>query len=108
MGILDDLGITVVSDASMLQQSQVRAVRAHIAARASALPAGEFAVPAPEPAPVPVQNNPSDISAASAATVSTNNGNTETSQDFEWAAALSAARRPILLWGPPGSGKSTF
>jgi hypothetical protein len=28
--------------------------------------------------------------------------------DDEWLAALSATRRPILLWGPPGSGKSTF
>jgi hypothetical protein len=28
--------------------------------------------------------------------------------EAEWAEAMSTARKPILLWGPPGSGKSTF
>jgi hypothetical protein len=28
--------------------------------------------------------------------------------EAEWAEAMSQARKPILLWGPPGSGKSTF
>jgi hypothetical protein len=98
MGLLDDLGITVVSDASMLQPGQVRAVRAQLVVRALPLPAEPF-VPAlvveeMPPAPAIVSAPPSSV--------------VDNSADREWEAALGTARRPILLWGPPGSGKSTF
>src|SRR5262245_45877046 len=79
MGLLDDLGITVVSDASMLQQSQVRAVRAQLSVPALARPeepvvpiarvepvAAPVAMPAPpSPPPAPaatmtVESSPAD------------------------------------------------
>src|SRR5262245_60386319 len=122
MGLLDDLGITVVSDASMLQQSQVRAVRAQMSVRAlplhaeSLVPAAmveEAAAPqnvlepfivsartsAPAPFTVAEPSSPPPAVTNLAETIKT---------DREWDAALGRARRPILLWGPPGSGKSTF
>jgi hypothetical protein len=126
MSILDEMGITVLSDASALQPAQVATILDHpavIAARARrkdpkaamqepAEPTGtanststsisnstaNFSGPAPTPASAPPKPTPTPPPPPPPKPVDP--------VEEEW--KLSAQRRPILLWGPPGSGKSTF
>src|SRR5688572_16973104 len=133
MSILDEMGITVLSDASALQPAQVATILDHpavIAARArrkdpkaarpephsgpsdsivapgtansNSISNSNFSGPVPVPAPASAPAPPSVHAPAPApAPVKPVDPVEE-----EW--KLSAARKPILLWGPPGSGKSTF
>ena len=116
MSILDDMGITVMSDASTLQPNQAAAVLDHPATAAArvrarqkteepghdaqpqaaeAVPERPSARPPERPAPEPEAVSPPPPAPPP-----------PTQEETDWADAV--ARRPILLWGPPGSGKSTF
>jgi hypothetical protein len=109
MGMLDDLGITVMSDASMLQPGQVRTVRAHLAARASApLHAQPAAIEVEASEPGVLANASQPGAPDSAPHRPSFDSAPEFTHDFEWNAARTSEKKPILLWGPPGSGKSTF
>src|SRR5687767_10868827 len=139
MAILDEMGITVMSDASSLQPAQIATILDHpaiAAARtrrkdpeAAKAAAAEF-IPTPPSQPAtranpnnddaPQSSAPAPTSApASASVVSSAPGSLPTPPpppstpvpppdpvEQEW--KQSAERNPILLWGPPGSGKSTF
>lgn len=116
MTILDQMGITVMSDASTLQPAQAAAVLDHPAtavarARAQAKPE----TPSPATPPQVSEAVPESPPARSAERAEARTAERPaapqpppgpTPEESEWAAAVS--RRPILLWGPPGSGKSTF
>ena len=141
MAILDEMGITVMSDASSLQPAQIATILDHpaiAAARtrrkdpeAAKAAAAEF-IPTPPSQPATRAPNPNDDGTPSpnttappasasepASVVSTAPPNAPTASaapkppvpppdpiEHEW--KQSAERNPILLWGPPGSGKSTF
>src|SRR5688572_30768415 len=133
MAILDEMGITVMSDASSLQPTQIATILDHpaiAAARtrrkdpeAARAAAAEFIVTPPpaQAAPPPRQSAPntdgasepehaSVVSSASALPTPPPPPASPVPPpdpiEQEW--KQSAERNPILLWGPPGSGKSTF
>src|SRR5688572_11355396 len=117
MGILDQMGITVMSDASSLQPAQVATILDHPAVKAARArrkdPQPAAAAPEPRaptepistPVPTPASASPSEPAAAPAPPPPPPAPPVDPIEE-EW--KLSAQRRPILLWGPPGSGKSTF
>ena len=129
ISLLEELGISVRSDASVLEERHVRIVRASTAALDAArarratrnapdlLKAGDEPsasaqhepAPAdgtPDTGPAPVTAGPAERAATRARDARATNHSDLTAD--EWETALSGSRRPVLLWGPPGSGKSTF
>ena len=133
MAILDEMGITVMSDASSLQPAQIATILDHPAIAAARMrrkdpeaaraAAAEFIVTPPpaQAAPSPRQTAPSNDGASEPehASVVSSASALPTQPppptppvpppdpiEQEW--KQSAERNPILLWGPPGSGKSTF
>ena len=150
ISLLEELGISVRSDASVLEERHIRVVRASTAAleaaraRRAAREAAGLQTSAPDPTPlVPPRT---DAKAANSQVIDVDFDDalaadperelpTEArvdrpvdrradarvrarqaseplrgrdSPEDEWEMALSGSRRPVLLWGPPGSGKSTF
>ncbi len=119
MGILDQMGITVMSDASSLQPVQVAAILDHPAlAAARARKKDPDAAATTRTGPVQARSSPSPASSTPASNSNSNSNLTAPASapapppqaldpvEEEW--RVSAERKPILLWGPPGSGKSTF
>lgn len=165
ISLLEELGISVRSDASILDERHIRVVRASTAALEAArarraareatvregaaleaavregsrvdqitgppaappdplLPGLPPHVPQPQepaaPDPAPSYSRPSDSRPRDARLrearshdaaphdVRTSDTRSHDAVEDEWSAALSGPRRPVLLWGAPGSGKSTF
>ena len=150
ISLLEELGISVRSDASILEERHIRVVRASTAA----LEAARARRAARELASAHTGIDDTELKAETAtdtrddtSTDTSWSASPETSADAdtssasplhetsqaqmhsaahspshasqqayaareaiedEWSIALSGSRRPVLLWGPPGSGKSTF